>query len=112
MIGAIGEICSTHILKHNRSATKYLARKSFEMHADLAQSLGVDCGYRKMETYSITVNEKKTSSTPEKFVEWIDGKTILEKSPIGTTKTTAQVHPKLVMFIPYLNDFPAYRSIC
>ena len=34
-----------------------LARRSFELHAELAESLGVDCGYRRVTTHSISVKQ-------------------------------------------------------
>lgn len=34
-----------------------LARKSFALHAELAESLGADCGYRRVRTHSISVRQ-------------------------------------------------------
>lgn len=34
-----------------------LARRSFQLHAELAESLGTDCGYRRVTTHSIAVKQ-------------------------------------------------------
>jgi glycine/D-amino acid oxidase-like deaminating enzyme len=71
-----------------------LARASFALHATLARELAVDYGYRRMDTYMVAARETgrvpgghQTAAPP-----WIDGPAIVAGA-IGTTETTAQVHP-------------------
>jgi len=80
--------------------TGALARRSFELHESLASELGVDCGYRKMHTMSIGLSERNSPVAKSKQKEcpkpkWVDGN-VHSSDVIGTTKTTAQVHPKLL----------------
>lgn len=39
-----------------------LARRSFALHAELAATLGVDCGYRRVRTHSISVRQPGESA--------------------------------------------------
>ncbi|GJX84003.1 putative oxidoreductase TDA3 [Tanacetum coccineum] len=74
-----------------------LARASFNLHRSLAEELngGEVYGYRALDTLSLSVTESdnprgRKSTLPA----WIDGPAKSPKS-IGTTVTTAQVHPQL-----------------
>lgn len=77
-----------------------LARASFDLHRSLAQELnGVESyGYRPVNTLSLSVTESINTNPPRgknsRVPDWIDGPA---KSPrsIGSTDTTAQVHPQL-----------------
>uniref|UniRef100_A0A1J3EHY1 Putative oxidoreductase C1F5.03c n=1 Tax=Noccaea caerulescens TaxID=107243 RepID=A0A1J3EHY1_NOCCA len=73
-----------------------LARASFNLHRSLADELnGIESyGYRPLTTLSLTVTESNPKSGGSGLPAWIDGPA---KSPstIGTTQTTAQVHPQL-----------------
>ncbi|XP_010547529.1 PREDICTED: putative oxidoreductase TDA3 [Tarenaya hassleriana] len=75
-----------------------LARASFNLHRSLAEELnGAELyGYRPLTTLSVTVTESQSSSGSggKGLPSWVDGPA---KSPstIGTTQTTAQVHPQL-----------------
>ncbi|XP_050208288.1 putative oxidoreductase C1F5.03c [Mercurialis annua] len=79
-----------------------LARASFNLHRSLAQELnGAELyGYRPLTTLSLTVtesnnqNQNQSSKSDKNIPSWIDGHA---RSPrtIGTSETTAQVHPKL-----------------
>ena len=80
--------------------TRDLARRSYNIHESLSDELGEECGYRKMNTVSVEIaprdgsGEKykhKYSSVPQ----WVDGN-VKSCEVIGTTNTTAQVHPKLL----------------
>ena len=80
--------------------TGTLARRSFKLHETLSSELAVDCGYRKMQTLSVGLSERNSSDAKSKQKqcfkpEWVDGN-VLSSDVIGTTKTTAQVHPKLL----------------
>ncbi|KAI3503050.1 hypothetical protein L1887_31485 [Cichorium endivia] len=75
-----------------------LARASFNLHRTLAEELNgrESYGYRPVNTLSLSVAESENPprSQKSKLPPWIDGPA---KSPktIGTTETTAQVHPQL-----------------
>lgn len=80
-----------------------LARASFNLHRSLAEELnGAELyGYRPLTTLSLSVTETTSSSSAQmrrksglNVPSWVDGPA---KSPrtIGTTETTAQVHPQL-----------------
>ncbi|KAK6151223.1 hypothetical protein DH2020_016155 [Rehmannia glutinosa] len=80
-----------------------LARASFDLHRSLAQELnGADLyGYRPVTTLSLSITETTSSSSAQlnrksgpNVPSWVDGPA---KGPrtIGTTETTAQVHPQL-----------------
>ncbi|VVB18217.1 unnamed protein product [Arabis nemorensis] len=74
-----------------------LARASFNLHRSLAEELnGVESyGYRPVTTLSLTVKESsKPISGGSDLPAWIDGP-VKSPSTIGTTETTAQVHPQL-----------------
>lgn len=70
-----------------------LATKSFDLHMELSQTF-TDCDYREVNTLATEVKAGATvsSSMKEKLPNWIDGG-IVSVSTLGTTKTTAQVHP-------------------
>ncbi|KAH6760241.1 FAD-dependent oxidoreductase family protein [Perilla frutescens var. frutescens] len=82
-----------------------LARASFNLHRSLAEELnGAESyGYRRVTTLSLSITETTSSSSAQTQMSrkgspsvpsWVDGRA---KSPktIGTTETTAQVHPRL-----------------
>ncbi|KAL5707079.1 hypothetical protein ACHQM5_025171 [Ranunculus cassubicifolius] len=78
-----------------------LARTSFNLHRSLAEDLNgpQSYGYRALDTLSLSLSETTaatTSSPPSSSIlpEWVNGPAKNPK-PIGTTKTTAQVHPQL-----------------
>ncbi|KAJ8770707.1 hypothetical protein K2173_021354 [Erythroxylum novogranatense] len=75
-----------------------LARASFNLHRSLSDELNgpQSYGYRRVTTLSVTVNElqTQTKSRDRNLPPWVDGPTKSAKT-IGTTATTAQVHPQL-----------------
>ncbi|TYJ10887.1 hypothetical protein E1A91_A11G238900v1 [Gossypium mustelinum] len=80
-----------------------LARASFNLHRSLSEELnGPDLyGYRPLTSLSITVTESgpsspsgSKSSGDSTIPSWVDGPTRGPRT-IGTTQTTAQVHPQL-----------------
>ena len=77
--------------------TGELARRSYQIHETLQAELGVECGYRKMNTVSLELDTSvgKNKQRPCAAPEWVDGG-VKSSEVIGTTKTTAQVHPKLL----------------
>ncbi|CAI0428496.1 unnamed protein product [Linum tenue] len=79
-----------------------LARASFNLHRTLAEELdgAQSYGYRPLTTLSVTVAESELGNPPEsssaakKIPNWVDGPARGPRT-IGTTETTAQVHPQL-----------------
>jgi glycine/D-amino acid oxidase-like deaminating enzyme len=69
-----------------------LARRSFTLHASLAEELELTWGYRGMTTYGGFVGSGRASGGRAHSVGWIgDDVTITQR--LGSTETTAQVHP-------------------
>ncbi len=71
-----------------------LARKSFQLHADLAQALGADYGYRRLTTLAVAAGAHDITGShkvPEELA-WLDSQGI-PYAVLGTPATTAQVHP-------------------
>jgi glycine/D-amino acid oxidase-like deaminating enzyme len=68
-----------------------LARRSFALHAELAQTRKADWGYRRMTTYAGTVGRHATR-TPRGSLEWVSPEVAIE-SQLGSIGTTAQVQP-------------------
>ena len=71
------------------TALDRLARRSFELHAELAETLGNPWGYRRLTTYGGYVTEKDGETGP---LPWLSGRVELT-GQIGTTRTTALVEP-------------------
>lgn len=72
-----------------------LARRSFELHRELAGSLDADYGYRPVETLMVPAPPAPSSDGAARggTSGWLDG---VGEPPqtIGTHDTTAQVHPR------------------
>jgi glycine/D-amino acid oxidase-like deaminating enzyme len=73
-----------------------LARKSYGMHAQLAQSIGRDCGYRAMTTFGVSARARGgiAADNAAAGAPWLDGDCAVY-TQLGSTDTTAQVHPRL-----------------
>src|ERR1700691_3599065 len=67
----------------------HLARRSFDLHAELAEDLGGDWGYRRLTTYAGAVG-LPFSRGPSR--EWISSGVAIH-ARLGSAATTAQVHP-------------------
>jgi len=80
----------------DNSSVGPLARKSFALHAQLAQELDKDYGFRVLDTLSVKAHQQR-GERKSKIVKdlpiWLDTETVSSSSTIGTTKTTAQVFP-------------------
>lgn len=77
------------------SALGALARKSFQLHTGLAQSLGTDYGYRRMTTFAVKVSTagvQHDHNLPDEFA-WLDRNGV-PYAVLGTQETTAQVQPE------------------
>jgi len=68
-----------------------LARASFDLHMELSKTF-TDCDYRRVNTLSMEVNPGGKKLTTAPLPSWIDGG-IESMSKLGSTDTTAQVHP-------------------
>ena len=76
-----------------------LARASFNLHRSLAEELnGTESyGYRPLTTLSLTITEsgkQGQSSHVQNLPSWVDGPA-RDLRAIGSTETTAQVHPQM-----------------
>ena len=73
-----------------------LARRSFALHAELAQTLKSNYGYRRLRTLAVSASAKPAPKSLTNFtaVHWLDGN-CLAASILGDEQTTAQVHPEL-----------------
>src|SRR5689334_22693677 len=71
-----------------------LARASFALHARLADELGVDYGYRRMDTFAMAARERTALSGGHRAPapSWLDGAGVVTAA-LGTPETTAQIHP-------------------
>jgi glycine/D-amino acid oxidase-like deaminating enzyme len=71
-----------------------LARRSFQLHAALPHEIGGDWGYRRMTAYSgLVVPDRDARRHLPAKLDWLsDG--VIMASRLGTTKTTAIVHPR------------------
>lgn len=80
-----------------------LARRSFDLHQELANKLGAEnLQYRRLTCASISVNSAVAASRPKgkklQGVEWAgddqDSSAVLGMRPLGDEDSIAQVHPK------------------
>src|SRR5262245_25973611 len=71
-----------------------LARASFALHAELADKLGADYGYRRMDTFMLAAREQGAIAGGHRVPApaWLDGAGVV-RAALGSTETTAQVHP-------------------
>ena len=75
--------------------TGELARRSYHLHSQLSSELGEDTGYRSMNTLSLDVRGGRGGRSSDQYPGWVDGR-VSHSEVIGTTDTTAQVHPRLL----------------
>jgi glycine/D-amino acid oxidase-like deaminating enzyme len=70
-----------------------LARRSFELHAELAARLGGGWGYRRLTTYGGIAGARHRSGDPGACdVGWLSP-AVAVSQVLGSPETTAQVHP-------------------
>ena len=69
-----------------------LARRSFALHAQLAEELEGDWGYRRMTTYAGTFGHVPARRSRAAGPTWVSPEVAIH-SQLGSTGTTAQVHP-------------------
>ena len=76
-----------------------LARRSFNLHQDLAKSLGADkIQYRRLTCAAITCDQQTRRPAGKKLegIEWAEGNAVLGIRSLGDENTIAQVHPKML----------------
>ena len=71
-----------------------LARRSFILHAELAERSGGDWGYRRLTTYGGVAGPRNRASQREAGgdIGWLSDRVIISQA-LGSPQTTAQVHP-------------------
>lgn len=75
-----------------------LARRSFELHAELAtklhDELGLSWGYRRLDTLEVAASERRDVSSFGRLESptWL-GSGVAVSSQLGSEETTAQIHP-------------------
>lgn len=69
-----------------------LARRSFALHAELAEELDGDWGYRPMTTYAGTVNRSAVRTSRAAGPGWLSPEVAIH-GRLGSSGTTAQVNP-------------------
>jgi glycine/D-amino acid oxidase-like deaminating enzyme len=71
-----------------------LARRSFALHAELADEIGGDWSYRRMTTYAgfAAARAGRRSAAGAFHLDWV-GDDVSLSQRLGGTQTTAQVHP-------------------
>ena len=75
------------------SPLEALARRSFALHAQLAEEIGGDWGYRRMTTYAgFAAVQAGRRSAGGFHLNWV-GDDVGLSQRLGGTQTTAQVHP-------------------
>jgi glycine/D-amino acid oxidase-like deaminating enzyme len=67
-----------------------LARRSFDLHAELAAEVDDDWGYRRLDTYGGHAGFGRHQSAYE--LGWMSGEVVVSQA-LGFPETTAQVHP-------------------
>lgn len=72
-----------------------LARASYAMHAELAKTLGADCGYRTLTTLGVAAGARGgiAADNAAAGAAWLDGDCAVH-TRLGGADTTAQVHPR------------------
>ena len=69
-----------------------LARRSFALHAELAEDLGGDWGYRRMASYGGIVGRRSTRASRGPRPGWVSPEVAIS-GQLGSPSTTAQVQP-------------------
>jgi glycine/D-amino acid oxidase-like deaminating enzyme len=70
----------------------HLARRSFDLHADLAENLSGNWGYRRLTTYGGTLARTSTRASHGPSRGWLSSDVEIN-GRLGSVCTTAQVHP-------------------
>ena len=73
-----------------------LAQLSFDLHTDLSDALEADYGYRRLDTYAISLSDRRSNSLGiglSTTVNWFNNEGVIQQQ-LGDTTTTAQLHPE------------------
>jgi glycine/D-amino acid oxidase-like deaminating enzyme len=70
-----------------------LARRSFALHAELAETIASDWGYRRLTTYGGLVHSRRGAGRRSTPGGWLDERVAIHQK-LGSPDTTAQVHPQ------------------
>jgi len=70
-----------------------LAERSFDLHAAWAQDLGDRYGYRRVNTFAVTLSDRRKRTRTQGVAGWLAAD-ISDRSPIGNRDTTAQIDPE------------------
>src|SRR5215468_12062224 len=70
-----------------------LAERSFDLHAAWAQDLGDRYGYRRVDTFAITLSDRRRRAPTLAAAGWLAAD-ISDRSPLGNRDTTAQIDPE------------------
>jgi glycine/D-amino acid oxidase-like deaminating enzyme len=76
------------------SPLEALARRSFALHAGLADELGGGWGYRRLDTYggSASARSRADLSLRGHRLDWLSNEVLIDRR-LGSVDSTAQVHP-------------------
>ena len=76
------------------SPLEALARRGFDLHAELAGSLGRDWGYRRVETLGVVASARRDVGRFRRLPspDWLAGGSAVH-GKLGGPDTTAQIHP-------------------
>ncbi len=74
------------------SPLQELARRSFALHAELAEALGPEAGYRRLETFSGFGSARPGAGRSHHDHDWLSERVRIQRR-LGTPETTAQIHP-------------------
>jgi glycine/D-amino acid oxidase-like deaminating enzyme len=69
-----------------------LARRSFHLHAELAERFDNPWDYRRLETFAVAASARRRLGTGSAELDWL-APGVAVQGRLGTTATTAQVHP-------------------
>ena len=80
---------------NDRTPVGPLARRSFELHRELASGVAVECGYRPLETVASFGAHGQPLDAPHNpaSASWLD-RDVVAHGVLGTPGTTAVVHPR------------------
>ena len=76
------------------SPVEALARRSFDLHAELAQRIDDEWGYRRLDTLGVVTSARRDVGFYRKLAapDWLAGDAAVH-ARLGTAETTAQVNP-------------------
>ena len=76
------------------SRLDWLARRSFQLHAELPQEIEGDWGFQRLSTYGgYTVSDRTAGGRRGSDLPWLSERVVLSNQ-IGSPETTASIHPR------------------